>query len=120
MLAVFINALPAQGCCSQLAQGKIFPKVQKIMKHFRPVLVENIKLWWSGCVSAACCHQLAPRRGKAIPHYGQTPTQGPIERADAALTARGRRELHLLLEFGSSATSVDQNCSQKSQVNVYV
>lgn len=116
---LFINASPAQSCWSQLSQGKIFPKEKKITKHFQPILVENIILWCSGYVSKACCHQLSPRIETAIPDYRQIPTQGPTEWADAALTAGGRRDLHLLLDLGSSAGSVDQNCSQKSQANVY-
>ena len=118
-LMLFINPLPAQSCWSQLSQGKIFPKENKITKHFQPILVENITWWWSGYVSKACCRHLAPRTENAIPGYRQIPTQGPAAWADAALTAEGRRALHLLPDLGSSAGSVDQNCSQKSQANAW-
>ena len=92
---------------------RYFQKKKKKPEHFQPILVENIILWWSGYVSKACYHQLAPRIENAIPDYRQIPAQGPIEWADAALTAGGRRALHLFLDLGSSAGSVDQNCSQK-------
>lgn len=124
---LFINAFPAQSCWSQLSQRKIFPKEKKktnqttnqTTKSFQLILVENFILWWSGYVSNTCYLQLAPRIENAIQDYRQNPTQGPTEWADAALAAGGRRALHLLLGFGSSADSVDQNCSQKSQANVY-
>lgn len=75
----------------------------------------KVRICFRSVLSSAC-----PQNRKCCPTLWTNPNQGHIERADAALTARGRRKLHLLLEFGSSATPVDQNCSQKSQVNVYV
>lgn len=102
-----------------LVPRKDISKRKKTTKCFQSILIENIIYWWSGYVSKACCRQLVPTIETVIPDYRRLPTQRRIEWADAALTAGGRRDLHLLLDLGSSAGSVDQNCSQKSQANVY-